>query len=640
MSNSFKEIAVLVAGVDEEYQGSVINGINSCARDNNANISYFSGFSGVISNGRYDVGEYNIYNLVNYEKFDGVILMTNTIGDPIEKDKIISKVKEAGIPVVVLDCDDYPEFINISIDNTAAMREIVKHVITVHGAKKINYISGPLANPEAEDRYGAFLSVMAEHGIEVESRRVFFGEFRAIDGVRAINKFVSSKLPMPDAIICANDAMALAAAAELEKLGYEIPKDIIVTGFDYTYNARHYSPALTTVARPLKEMGYSACELLLKVISGEQCEPLCLDAHPVFSESCGCNSDNCNDIKDYKKSTFKIINGCRSDISLLNRMTSMLAETESSDDAVEIIGSFLNELECERCSLCLISEWDSGFSSQWSDDEDNNDRVYGYSKKMSAPLIWEDGRKSSVDSFNSADMFPVPCKGGGNISYFLPLHFRERCLGYYIITNGDFPVKSMLCHSLMMNISNSIENIRKLIHLNSVITELDRLYVIDPLCGIYNRNGFIRTADNIFKKCRDKGTILMISFIDMDGLKYINDNFGHKEGDFALQRLASAISSCCKNKNRSICARFGGDEFIILGADAVEEDIEALEKTFMKSLENLNHIVAKPYEIAASIGTIVTPIEEDMKLFSLITQADKLMYERKKRKKNSKYLRK
>lgn len=638
MSDSFKEIAVLVAGIDEEYQCSVINGINSCARENNANISYFSGFSGVIANGRYDVGEYNIYNLVNYEKFDGVILMTNTIGDPIEKEKIISKVKESKLPVVVLDCDDYPEFFNISIDNTAAMREIVKHVITVHGAKKINYISGPLANPEAEDRYSAFLNVMAENGIAIESKRIFFGEFRAVDGVRAINKFMSSKLPMPDAIICANDAMALAAAVELEKLGYEIPKDLIVTGFDYTYNARHYSPALTTVARPLNEMGYSACELLLKLISGEKCEPLSLEAYPVFTESCGCSSSDCNDIKEYKKSTFNLINGCRSDISLLNRMTSLLAETENSDEAVEVIGRFLNELECERCCICLTSEWDNDFSSQWSNNEEDIDKIYGYSKKMSAPLIWDNGNKSSVKSFNSADMFPIPSTDGGNISYFLPLHFRERCLGYYIITNGDFPIKSMLCHSMMMNISNSIENIRKLIHLNSVINELDRLYVIDPLCGIYNRNGFIRTADNMFRKCRDNGTMLMISFIDMDGLKYINDNFGHKEGDFALQRLASAINSCCKDK--SICARFGGDEFIILGADAVEEDIESLEKMFKKSLESLNHIVSKPYEIAASIGTIVTPVEEDMKLFSLITQADQLMYERKKRKKNSRYLRK
>ncbi len=639
MADKIIEIAVLVAGIDEEYQCSVINGINSCAQERNINVSYFSGFSGVISNGRYDVGEYNIYNLVNYQKFDGVILMTNTIGDPVEKNKIIQNVKDSKLPVVVLDCDDYPEFLNISIDNTAAMREIVKHVIKVHGAQRINYISGPLANPEAMDRYDAFINVLAENNITAESERIYFGEFRAIDGVRAVRKFTASELPLPDAIICANDAMALAAASELDKLGYTIPDDIIITGFDNTYNAQHYYPALTTVARPLNEMGYSACDALLRLISGEECKPISLEAYPVFSESCGCSSaDLCEGIKQYKKSAFKIIDGCRTNISLLNRMTTALAETENSEEAMEAIGRFIHEIECESCALCLISEWDINFSDQWSGSSERNGRVYGYSKKMSAPLIWSNGKISSVDSFNTADLFPVPHNGGGNISYFLPLHFREICLGYYVITNGDFPTNSMICHSLMMNISNSIENIRKLIHLNNVITELDRLYVIDPLCGIFNRNGFIRTADSMFNKCRTAGKNLMISFIDMDGLKYINDNFGHKEGDFALQRLASVINSCCKNN--SICARFGGDEFIILGADSSEEDAEMLEQMFMSSLNNLNSIIGKPYEIEASIGTIVTPVNTDMKLFGLISQADKIMYERKKRKKNSKYLRK
>ena len=639
MADKIVEIAVLVAGIDEEYQSSVIQGINSCAKEKNVNISYFSGFSGVISNGRYDVGEYNINNLVNSEKFNGVILMTNTISDPIEKNKIINNVKESKLPVVVLDCDDYPEFLNISIDNTAAMREIVKHVIAVHGAKKINYISGPLANPEAMDRYNAYTNVMAENSIDVESDRIYFGEFRAIDGVRAIRKFTSSNLPLPDAIICANDAMALAAASELDKLGYSIPDDIIITGFDNTYNAQHYYPALTTVARPLNEMGYSACDALLRLISGEECKPISLEAYPVFSESCGCSSaDLCEGIKQYKKSAFKIIDGCRTNISLLNRITTALAETENSDEAVEVIGRFIHEIECESCAMCLTSEWDNNFTDQWSGSFEQNGRIYGYSKKMSAPLIWKKGKISSVDSFNTADLFPIPNEGGSNISYFLPLHFREICLGYYIITNGDFPVNSMICHSLMLNISNSIENIRKLIHLNNVINELDRLYVIDPLCGIFNRNGFIRTADSMFNKCRSTGTNLMISFIDMDGLKYINDNFGHKEGDFALQRLASVISSCCKGK--SICARFGGDEFIILGSDTTEEDAEMLEKMFISALESLNRIIGKPYQIEASIGTIVTPVEKDMKLFGLISQADKIMYERKKRKKNSKYLRK
>ena len=232
MDGKIIEIAVIVAGIDEEYQNGVLEGMIAFAKENNVNISCFSAFGGVIANSRYDIGEYNIYSLVDYSKFDGIILMNNTINDPDQKKQIIEKARSSGLPVAVLDGGDLPEFHNIRIDNSSAMQEIVRHVIKEHGAKTISYVSGPLANPEARDRYEAFLSVMAENGLATDARRVYFGEFRAIDGRRAVSSFISSGLTMPDAIVCANDAMALAVISELERSGYRVPEDIIVTGFD------------------------------------------------------------------------------------------------------------------------------------------------------------------------------------------------------------------------------------------------------------------------------------------------------------------------------------------------------------------------------------------------------------------------
>ena len=88
-----------------------------------------------------------------------------------------------------------------------------------------------------------------------------------------------------------------------------------------------------------------------------------------------------------------------------------------------------------------------------------------------------------------------------------------------------------------------------------------------------------------------------------------------------------------------ICARFGGDEFIILGENACDEDIMALETVFDAQLENMNARVGKPYKISASIGTIVSEIKDNVTLFNLITKADELMYANKKRKRTSRYLR-
>ncbi|MBQ9956135.1 MAG: GGDEF domain-containing protein [Ruminococcus sp.] len=637
-AEKIKNIAVIVAGIDEEYQSAVISGINSFVKQNDINAVYFTAFGGVLANSRYDIGEYNIYNLVNYEKFDGVILMNNTICAVEEREKIIERVRASGKPVIVFDCDEYPEFYNISIDNTGAMKDIVKHIICHHKARTVNYISGPLANPEANARYKAFEAVMQENGMEIDGRRVYYGEFRPVDGQKAIEEFVHSGLSLPDAFICANDAMALSAVITLEKHGYKVPQDVMVTGFDHTYNARNYHPAISSVKRPLFDAGRLACETLMKLMSGEKCEhTIALEAEAVFYSSCGCN-DCCDcSVEEYKKSSVDIISGCRTGISLLNRMTSLLAETESPDDNINVIGQFMDELECEACYLCLCSEWQGTFNSVTAQMSEDKYVDVGYTKTMSAPLIWKKGGRYSVESYTSSEMFPEQPEGSGNISYFLPLHFREHSLGYYIVVNGDFPIASMLCHSIMMSISNSIENIRKLLHLNNAIEELDKLYVIDPLCDIYNRNGFIRVADAIFRSCAVTKTNVMISFIDMDGLKLINDNFGHNEGDFALRKLAGIIKECCGAEY--ICARFGGDEFIVFGSGVKDEDVEALERKFETKLAEFNNIVNKPYELAASIGTCVTDVDADTRLFKLITQADEKMYEQKKRKKTSRYLR-
>lgn len=637
-------IAVVVAGIDEEYQNNIISGINDFAVKMNVNVSYFAAFGGVLSSSRYDTGEYNIYNLINFSKFDGVILMTNTICAPNEKRKIIENVQNSKIPAVVFDCDEYPEFYNINIDNSKAMQQIIHHVINSHDCKVINFISGPLSNPEACSRYYAFLNVMKENCLPVNENRVFFGEFRGVDGKNAVEKFISSGLELPDAIICANDAMALSAVTTLEGHGISVPDDIIVTGFDNTYSARSFHPALTSVSRPLFDAGYKACEIICQIFEGNPQErDITLEASPVFSESCGCVSSNIDDLKNFKKSSYQLMESCRADISLINRMTSNLAEAENTEESIAVISQLLDEIKSEKCYLCLCSEWQGAFQGALHDsifdDDDENEhyQVNGYTNKMSAPLVWTADSQKSIDAFNSADMFPEPLTGGGNISYFLPLHFRERCLGYYVIINGDFPIRSMLCHTLMMNISNSIENIRKLFHLNNAIEELNRLFAIDPLCNIYNRNGFIRASDPIFKKCVSRNLKVMIAFIDMDGLKLINDNYGHNEGDFALQRLASVINDCCVKGN--ICARLGGDEFIILGAGMDENDAELLERRFNTKIAEINKIVNKPYEISASIGTFISSVSLESMLFKLITKADEKMYEQKKRKKNSRYLR-
>lgn len=628
-SGNTKKIAVVVSALDEEYQNNIICGINRSAEENQLSVSYFAAFGGLVNNRRFDLGEYSIYDLIDYSKFDGILLMLNTFGDPEIRHKLLSDITAAHKPTVVFEPTDDPEFYSICIDNYSVMKELVEHIIKHHHAKVINCITGPLANPEARLRFDAVREAMAENGVELDEKRVFYGNFRSHDGKEAIDEFVRSGLSLPDAFICANDSMALTVVSSLEKYGYKVPDDVIVTGFDNTFNARNSSPALTTVKRPLFEAGYKACDILVNLLYGnKQPKATILKSSPVFSESCGCTDETADDLKTYKKKTYNRMEVTNNNIHALNKLTAELAGAETVASTFEVIAQNMNDLNLEKFCLCLIEDWQETYVSA----PDLSSRT-GYSRYMTAPLILDKGSRRSVDLFPSRDMFPDGFGKGYEVNYFLPLHFSERCLGYYIITNSDFPISSLLCHTLTMDLSISIENIRKLCHINKAMDELNRLYVIDPLCNIYNRNGFFNIAENIFKESIAHHNKVLISFIDMDGLKYINDNYGHNEGDFAIQRLAAIIRKC--SGTRRVCARFGGDEFVILTANAHENDAEELENRFYDELENINSIVKKPYTISASIGSIITSEEDDDTIYDVIDKADDKMYTVKKEKKKA-----
>ena len=100
-------VAAFVCGMDEEYPYQIIQGINEFAREHAINVSYFASFGGIVENSTFDDGEYSIYKLPNFAKFDGALLLTNTFSNPVRRNAIIDKVKAVGIPSVIFECKDY-----------------------------------------------------------------------------------------------------------------------------------------------------------------------------------------------------------------------------------------------------------------------------------------------------------------------------------------------------------------------------------------------------------------------------------------------------------------------------------------------------------------------------------------------------
>jgi LacI family transcriptional regulator len=218
-------------------------------------------------------------------KVDGLL-----VSEGIEPAEHLVKVA-ARIPVVLIaGSTDVPNADVIGADNRTGTRALVNHLIEAHGKTRLWYVSGPREAPDARERRAVFDETLAEHqGVRLAGS--FEGRFAALSGQLAVREILAApRRELPDAIVCANDQMALGAIQELRAAGLRVPTDIAVTGFDDVYLGAMLTPTLTTVHQPMRLLGERACSLLLERIADPGL-PRRVERLPtklVVRESCGC----------------------------------------------------------------------------------------------------------------------------------------------------------------------------------------------------------------------------------------------------------------------------------------------------------------------------------------------------------------
>lgn len=159
--------------------------------------------------------------------------------------------------------------------------------------------------------------------------------------------------------------------------------------------------------------------------------------------------------------------------------------------------------------------------------------------------------------------------------------------------------------------------------------DLETMAFTDQLTGLYNRRGFINLASNQLKISRRSKQKILLFFADVDGMKWINDNLGHEEGDKALMDAARILVESFRETD--IISRIGGDEFAILAINAHDETAESLMERLQKLIKKYNSR-GRRFEISISIGYAAFDPNHHDALDDLISRADRQMYEEKKNK--------
>lgn len=283
-------IGLLLDWLEDQYQIAILSGVADAARDSDTNLVCFVG-GRLRSPYKFDAQRNVVYELVSQENVDGLLILSGAISCDVgleETQAFCERYRPLPIVSIALALNGIH---SVTIDNRKGMKDAIVHLIETHNHRRIAFIRGPEGNPEAELRYRIYCDTLAHYDIPLDPNLVTPGDFQRPAGVEAIEILLDLRASELDAIVAANDNMAIGALETLQARGIRVPQDVAVVGFDDIEYTRAITPPLTSVRQPLYEQGRQATEMLLALLEGRETpEELSLDTELVVRQSCGCPS--------------------------------------------------------------------------------------------------------------------------------------------------------------------------------------------------------------------------------------------------------------------------------------------------------------------------------------------------------------
>ena len=230
MINEKNMIAVCTSRIHDHQLHSFLKQLNEYLLPYNCRVLIYALNCDLYWREEDDVPESYVFDIIPYDRLECLILMDEKIKSRKVSERIIARAAGNSVPVVVID-GSYDNTVSVSYDYQGGFERVVRHVIEHHAARKPHFVAGIKGNKFSDERIDIFRKVLTENGITFDDSMVSYGEFWA-DPARAAARKLIERGDIPDAVICANDIMAINVSGEFTQAGIKVPEQVIVTGFD------------------------------------------------------------------------------------------------------------------------------------------------------------------------------------------------------------------------------------------------------------------------------------------------------------------------------------------------------------------------------------------------------------------------
>ena len=396
-----------------------------------------------------------------------------------------------------------------------------------------------------------------------------------------------------------------------------------MTGFDGIQEINFSSPRITSASCDAKDLAEKTLEVLnsLDELKGKT-ETFYVPSRLCLAESCGCKEKEPGDASRYLNSLNDRFYLFQDEALKLTEITAKIQRSESIEQVVE---QLRNPIFYDMC--CVLEK--HCLNEIVNPAEYNETHIEDVNREMVMMFDCNADEKFHPYPFSIKDIIPglQYCLDTHRVIIITALHHLGVPMGYvsFFFMRLDHTQGSRVTQ-LVNALCNAFGGYRDTKYKNYLIHQIEEMYRIDSLTGLYNRRGFALTYQKLFRNVRDNMQLTII-LADLDRLKYINDTFGHKEGDFAIRAVADALVNVCPED--SLFTRFGGDEMLAVCQGRIEP--EDIKTAFAAYFKNFNEQSQKPYTVEASIGIYITNEADVLSFEELVEKSDRLMYEEKER---------
>lgn len=613
---------VIIAECEHIIQKRIVKGIMAQAKALDIDLCVFACTSNDTNATPCQRSEMNLFRYMNLNLMDGILYARATLHSEYGKQLIDEMLMPHKKKVLVLD-DGTSPFASHLLDDSIGMAELTSHCIETHGLTDLICLTGFAGHHSAELRARGFRNAMEAHGLACPPERVIYGDYWA-DTARALGmEIVNGTRPMPQGVICANDSMAKFLCETLLEHGINVPEQITIMGYDAALIGDQSILSITSYVRRNFTLGAGAVLQLYHRLTGFHAQMV--DAEKITlitGRSCACGDD-----EGYLRHALRT-KGKAEEYDMMFRfsnMTTNLTCKESLDDCMaEILRYIFLIRGCKNYFLCLNEDWEGGGSVETQDDY----RREGFPEYMILKLAYY---QTLSKPFATSKMLPAlhEARDQATAFIFTALHHNDRFFGISVMEYGDAPDSyDPLYLSWKTAVDVGLEYVRMQNYLKRFNNRIYLSSIRDSLTGLYNAEGHEKFASECFAAAKREQRRFLLLLVQCDGVRQLNESYGHSEGDSAITVVANAVNNCCSTNER--CARVQDGLFSVIGyRDYAIEASGQLMQSVIDYLEQYNQTSLKPYKISASFGAFCDYLKPEDTLESITRQVEAQLLENK-----------